>query len=53
MLFFRCFESIRSSVTHEIISEINFKKVANVFCAAAATLVQGTNDASEMGQAFV
>jgi len=28
------------------------RKVLNVFCAATETLVQGTNDANKMGQAF-
>jgi len=51
--FFRCRESIRSSIRHEIVWETNSKKGANVFCAAAETLVQGTNDAYEMGQIFV
>jgi len=41
------------SPTHEITLEINSKKGANVFCAVAKILVQGTNDANKMGQAFV
>ena len=49
---FRCLESIRSSTTHEIIWETNSKKGANVFCAPTETLVQRTNDANKVGQAF-
>jgi len=41
------------SITHEINWEINSEKGANVFRAATETLVQGTNDASKMGQAIV
>jgi len=52
MLFFRSFESIRSSIIQWIIWEINSKKGTNVFCAPTETLVQGTNDANNIGQAF-
>ena len=41
-----------SSTTHEIIWETNSKKGANVFCALTETLVQRTNDANKVGQAF-
>ena len=49
-VFFSCLESIRSSNTHEIIWEINWKKSVNAFFAVTKTLVQGTNDANDWGK---
>jgi len=40
MLFFRCLASIRPSITHKIILEIDSVDSSNVFCAATETLVQ-------------
>ena len=39
-------------VQHEIIWKTASNKGPNVFCAPTETLVQGANDANEMGQAF-
>jgi len=52
-VFFSRLKSIRSSITHEIIWEINSKKGANAFFAVTETLVQGTSDTKKKGQAFV
>ena len=50
--FYNKIAPMRSITTHEIIWETNSKKGDNVFCAPTETLVQRTNDANKMGQAF-